>query len=216
MKLSIRMRAAVVVMTLLAVPLVVGSKCIFIASSGNDDNHKFIVKNQQTTTTAATATAMGTFTPATKGIAFVSGSMAGVTGDNGEFQYEEGKPVSFAIGDIALGAPVIGKPVISAADLAGSSSSDSVAAVNIERLLLSLDANPADDVVTIPNAVRTKAVRDNAAVASAIQFLDFADDTAFANAASQLVAVLTEDYPHTATLVDGEAVRATALRSPAL
>jgi hypothetical protein len=208
MKLSTRMRTAVVILTLLAMPLVVGSKCIFIASSGDDDDHKDRDKNQQ----PITPTATGTFTPATKGIEFVSGSVTGVTGDSGEFQFEEGKQVRFAIGDIALGAPAIGKSVISAADLAAS---DAVAAVNIERLLFSLDANPADAVVTIPDAVRTKAVRSNETVSTAIEFLDFDDDAAFANAASQLVAVLTDDYPHTATLLDSETVRAIALRSPA-
>ena len=39
MNLTTRMRSAVVVLTLLATPLAVGSKCIFIASSGDDDDN---------------------------------------------------------------------------------------------------------------------------------------------------------------------------------
>lgn len=57
------------------------------------------------------------------------------------------------------------------------------------------------------------AVRDNPAVSTAIAFLDFADETAFSNAASQLVAVLTADYPFTASLVDGDTARARLLQT---
>lgn len=211
MKLNTRIRTAVTVLTLLAMPLVVGSKCIFIASSGDDDDRDR-PKNQQ----PITPTAAGTLSPATKGVAFVSGAVTGVTGDGGEFQYEQGKQVSFSIGDIALGEPVMGKSVITTADLAGSTDSAKVAAVNIKRLLLSLDANPDDDVVTIPDAVRSEAVHGNAAVSTAIQFLDFSNEAAFNNAASQLVAALTADYPHTGTLLDSATVRAIELRTPVL
>ena len=210
MKLTTRMRTAVLVLTLLATPLVVGSKCIFIASSGDDDDRDRPKHQQPITPTAA-----GTLSPATKGVAFVSGAVSGVTGDQGEFQYEQGKPVSFSIGDIALGEPVMGKSVITTADLAGSTDSAKVAAVNIKRLLLSLDADPADDLVTIPDSVRSEAVATNAAVSTAIEFLNFSDDAAFNNAASQIVATLTAAYAHTGTLLDAEAVREIELRTPA-
>jgi hypothetical protein len=35
-----------------------------------------------------------------------------------------------------------------------------------------------------------------------IEYLDYADETRFVNAASQLLAVLSEGYPHTVMLVD--------------
>lgn len=209
MGLSTRTRRLLLVLTLLATPLVVGSKCIFIASSGDDDkdrdNHQQPVK----------PTAAGALIPATKGVAYASGAVTGVTGDHGEFRYQDGEPVSFSIGDIALGTPVQGKAVITVADLAGDTADATVIALNIERLLHSLDADPGDATLTIPDSVRAGAVRDNAAVASALVFLDFADAAAFNNAASQIIAALTGDYPYTATLVDGAILRPTDMRSPA-
>jgi hypothetical protein len=44
-------------------------------------------------------------------------------------------------------------------------------------------------------------------VAAAIDYLDFSDDDSFASSASQLVAVLTGDYPFTGVLVDAETAR---------
>jgi hypothetical protein len=79
--------------------------------------------------------------------------------------------------------------------------------VNIERLLQSLDAEPGDSAVTIPSSARAKAVRSNTTVAAAIDYLDFSDDDSFASSASQLVAVLTGDYPFTGVLVDAETAR---------
>ena len=45
------------------------------------------------------------------------------------------------------------------------------------------------------------------AVSSPIEFLDFADEQAFVNAASHLVAVLTATYPFTAVLVDAASAK---------
>jgi hypothetical protein len=50
-------------------------------------------------------------------------------------------------------------------------------------------------------------------VSPAIEFLDFSDAAAFVNAASQLVAVLTRDYPFTTVLVDADTARAHMIRS---
>jgi hypothetical protein len=36
--------------------------------------------------------------------------------------------------------------------------------------------------------------------------MDYADDVTFANAASQLLAVLTYDYPHTVSLVEASEI----------
>jgi hypothetical protein len=54
---------------------------------------------------------------------------------------------------------------------------------------------------------REAADESNASVSAAIEFLDFADEARFVNAASQLVATLTEHYPFTATLVDAQDVQ---------
>jgi hypothetical protein len=182
---------------LASVPFVVGSSCVVLFSSGDSD------KDDKEDDETFIVTGQGSFadTPV-QGLGYASGELTGVTDSQGGFRYERGKQVQFAIGDIVLGEPVSGEATITPVDLAPSGTANSTAAVNIARLLQSLDSDPADDSITIPAEVAAKATRDNSAVSAAIEFLDFKDETAFVNAASQLVAVLTADYDFTATLVD--------------
>jgi hypothetical protein len=212
MRSGIGVHRLLLIITLLGLPFVVGSSCAFFFSTGGSDG-KVIVEDddddddddEEEITPSSAQT--GTFgSPATAGVEYASGSLAGVTDANGQFQYIEGETVQFSIGDIALGAPVKGKPSVSPGDLAAQSSAGAAAAINIARLLHSLDADTGDQLITIPADVRSAAVRANAPVAAAIEFLDFADESAFNNAASQLLAVLTDDYPHTAALVDADSI----------
>lgn len=191
-------RGHALILMLIATPFLAGSQCaIFFSSGGGSDDKD---KDEEVIVVAA-----GTFgaTPVA-GVDYVSGSISGVTGSDGGFQYEPGKAVQFSIGDIALGRAVAGKSVVTPADLVADGAVDTPAATNIARLLQSLDAEPGDAGIMIPPKVRAKAVRSNATVSSAIAYLDFSDDDAFANAASQLVTVLTADYPFTGVLVDAE------------
>jgi hypothetical protein len=142
-----------------------------------------------------------------EGIGFQSGSLSGVTGPSGEFQFVEGGEVRFFIGDIALGGAVPGKVLMTPLDLVPAGDLDTPAVINMARLLQSLDAVPGDDRITIPASVHSLARRSNAEIAAAIDFLDFGDDTVFVNTASQLVATLTRDYGFTAALVDAGAAR---------
>jgi len=146
-------------------------------------------------------------------VSYESGSLAGITGSNGEFRYEVGNTIRFYLGDITLGAPVTGKAVITPLDLVPDGTADTPAVVNIARLLQSLDSEPDDDVISIPPEVRAAAVRSNEALSPAIEFLDFSNEAAFVNAASQLVAVLASDYPFTAVLVDANQARTHLARS---
>lgn len=198
-------------LTVLSLPLLVGSSCFFSFSSGGSGG--VIIKDEddddddEAEAIAPAAVQSGAFShPIAQGIDYTSGSLRGVTGSRGEFEYVEGAAVRFSIGDIELGAPVEGKPVITPEDLAQAAGDDAAAATNIARLLHSLDADGQDAVVTIPPVVRSLAVRSNPSVAAAIEFLEYADEVAFTNAASQLVASLTKDYPHTARLVEGEGI----------
>jgi hypothetical protein len=199
-------------LSLLAMPLLVGSSCAFFFSSGGGSSDRDKKDKEEDQIIVANSGAFGL--PPAQGVSYASGALSGVTDSNGEFQYEAGKTVRFFIGEVALGGPVAGKSVITAQDLVADGAIDTPAVINISRLLLSLDAEPGDDVITIPKAVRTTAVRSNPNVSSAIEFLDFADDTTFVNSASQLVAALTEDYPFTATLVDGETVQQRMIKRP--
>jgi hypothetical protein len=142
-----------------------------------------------------------------QGVRYVSGSLSGITGSGGEFQYEADNSISFFIGDIALGEATPGKSLITPLDLVPGGTLDTPAVINIARLLQSLDSVPGDASISIPATVRAAAVQSNEELAASIRFLDFADETAFVNAASQLIASLTAAYPYTAVLVDAETAR---------
>jgi hypothetical protein len=206
------MRKVTLIVTLIALPLLVGSKCVFLFSSGGDSSDR---NHRDKKDGGVIVVKSGSFgAPPAQGVSYDSGSLSGVTGRNGEFQYEVGKTVRFYIGEVNLGGAVEGKSVITPQDLVPDGKPDSPAVINISRLLLSLDSDPGDEVITIPQAVRTAAVRSNESVSSAIELLDFSDDPSFVNAASQLVAVLTHDYPYTATLVAADSARERMIKRP--
>ena len=148
-----------------------------------------------------------------EGVDWRTATLSGVTGPDGEFRYRSGEQVSFAIGAIPLGEPVAGKPLVTPLDLVPQGTLDAPAVINIARLLQSLDAQPGDDRITIPAAVRAAAVASNPAVAATIRFLDYHDNSRFANSAAQLVATLTAEYPFTGVLVDAPQARAHLQRS---
>ena len=204
-------RKYMLVVALLAMPLFGGSQCSFNASSG-DDSRDSDKKDENAGLTVVVDDGRLIDAPV-EGVSYQSGSLAGITGSSGEFQYEVGNTIRFFIGDIALGRAVRGKSVITPLDLVVDGATDTPAVINIARLLQSLDSDPGDGIITIPAAVRAAAARSNTALSSAIEFLDFSDAAAFVNAASQLVAVLTRDYPFTAVLVDADNARAHMIRS---
>ena len=201
-------RQLLVCCLLLVTPFLAGAKCSFFFSTGGSSPPP---KDPNETTVVAME---GHFVgPPTRGIAYESGSLSGITGENGEFRYEEGGTVSFFIGDIRLGGEVKGSDLLSPIDLVDKGSDDHPAVINIARLLQSLDATLGDSVITIPSSVVKEAVVTNEALFSSIQSLDFGDEQSFANAASALVAVLARDYPFTATLVDAATAREQMLDS---
>lgn len=192
---------------LLAVPILLGGNCAFFFSSGGSSDEG---ERRGLTVVAST----GQFVDApVQGLRYESGSLSGYTGSAGEFQYEEGGQVRFYIGDLSLGPAVPGQALLTPLDLVVDGELDTPAVINIARLLQSLDAVPGDGLITIPEAVQAAAVSSNELLSSAIAYMDFADDPAFANAASQLLAVLTSDYPHTAVLVDADTARDHLARS---
>ncbi|HHH45156.1 MAG TPA: hypothetical protein ENK49_13555 [Gammaproteobacteria bacterium] len=182
-----------------------GAQCAFVASSGNHDRDKedgsignglIVVINDGRLVDGPV-----------QGVRYTSGSVSGITGADGEFRYEAGKTIQFSIGSIALGEVVTAKPLMTPLDLVPGGSLDTPAVINIARLLQSLDAVPGDRRITIPATLRSAAGAGREPLVAAIRSLDFADDTAFVNAASQLVATLTANYGFTAVLVDAETAR---------
>jgi len=195
MLMSLTSRRALLLFTLAALPFLTGSSCTLIWNSSDDSSDK---DDQDRDKEELVVVAGGHFgDPPVTGLHYVSGDVAGTTGENGEFEYQPGQPVQFFLGDIGLGPPVTPQPELTTEDLGAGP-----AGINIRRLLQSLDADPQDAAVTIPGEVQVAAVTTNPDVAAAIEFLDFTDDEVFLNSASQLVAVLTANYPFTAALVE--------------
>lgn len=206
-------KRSLLMVVVMAVPVLTGSQCVFVASSGNDNLCKPATdtpcdsQNNTDPIVVVTVDNGQLIDAPVQGVRYESGSVSGVTGDLGEFQYETGGTVRFFIGDIALGEAVRGKAVITPIDLVPNGTIDTPAVVNIARLLQSLDSKPGDNRITIPAALRADAVLSNGGVDTSIRYLDFSDETAFVNAATQLVSTLTASYPFTAVLVDRQSAR---------
>jgi hypothetical protein len=201
------------------IPVLAGSQCVFVATSGNSNRCKSTVDkpcNSQNASTPVVVVAVdnGQFIDApVEGLRYESGSLSGITGDHGEFQYEAGNTIRFFIGDIALGEAVKGKTVITPLDLVPNGTIDSPAVINIARLLQSLDAVPDDNRITIPAILHNEAVRSNGEASASIQYLDYTHETVFVNMATQLISTLTASYPFTAVLVDSQSARETLARN---
>ena len=91
---------------------------------------------------------------AVSGLSFSSGEQSGKTDVNGTFFYEEGKAITFSIGQTTLGTTT-GKPIITPVDLVdGANDESNPTVINITRVLLTLDdnANP-DDGILITDVV---------------------------------------------------------------
>ena len=206
-------KRTLLLLLVIAVPVLTGGQCVFVATSGNNNSCKPTIdkpcdpKNTITSGTVAVVNNGRLIDAPVQGVRYESGSVSGITGDLGEYQYEAGNTVRFFIGDIALGDAVEGKAVITPLDLVPNGTIDTPAVINIARLLQSLDSIPGDDLISIPAVLRAEAVRSNGALSTSIQYLDFADETAFVNAATQLVSTLTASYPFTAVLVDTQSAK---------
>jgi hypothetical protein len=204
---------SLLILVVVAILALTGSQCLFVASSGNNNACISTVdkpcnpKNNTSPVVVVTVDNGQLIDAPVQGVRYESGSVSGITGDLGEFQYEAGNTIRFFIGDIALGEAVKGKAVITPLDLVPDGNIDSPAVINIARLLQSLDSTPGDELITIPAVLRAEALRSNGAVAASIQYLDFADETAFVNAATQLISTLTAYYPFTAVLVDRQSAQ---------
>lgn len=204
-----------IIFALLAVVTLTGSQCVLVATSGGTDNADKPSDEQQSNLVVVIRS--GRFVDApVQGLGYRSGTLSGVTGPNGEFQYPSGETVQFHVGDLMLGRAVPAKALVTPVDLVADGSMDTPGVVNISRLLQSLDRVPGDDRITIPATVGAAAVRSNPALFAAIDHMDFHDSSVFDNAAAQLVATLTRDYPFTVTLIDAQSARTHLSRSMAV
>jgi penicillin amidase len=203
-----------ILLALVALLALTGADCVVKFSSGTFRDKDEGDEEDEHVSTLATEVNQGRFidTPV-QGIGYASGSVDGLTGENGKFLYEAGQPVRFFIGDIVLGEAPQGAAVLTPLDLVPGGDIDTPAVINIARLLQSLDALPGDARITLPDSLHASAQDSNEALSASIESLDFHDDNAFVNAASQIIATLTAPYPFTATLVDSETARQHLLES---
>lgn len=193
-----------ILMAVIASVTLTGAECAFVAKSGTSTNDP---EDENRSTLVIVIGDGQLIDGPVQGVSYVSGSLSGITGSGGEFQYEVDNSIRFFIGDIALGEATPGKAIITPLDLVPGGTLETPAVINIARLLQSLDSVPGDGRISVPGNLRSAAVQSNENVAASIRFLDFADETAFVNAASQLIATLTASYPFTAVLVEPDSAR---------
>lgn len=140
-----------------------------------------------------------------EGLEVVFSNSESQTDSNGQVTVPRRSDSDFYIGDIFLGSTSIRDGRIGIEQIVGREADVSVAPVNVLRLLLSLDRFRSDNRITIPASVNRMASLTNPQTAVYIEALDFADTQAFENAATNLLALLTVDYPFAAELVSVEA-----------
>lgn len=205
-------RALRIVFVLFSLLSLAGAKCAFVATSGSSSENEDLFQDDDSVLIVVIGDGQLVDGPV-QGVHYESGSLSGVTGSDGEFQYEKGNTIRFSIGEIELGEVVKAKNFMTPLDLVPGGSLESSAVINIARLLQSLDSVPGDNKITIPSAIHEAAVATNESIVFAIQSLDYSDDVAFVNSASQLVATLTQNYGFTAVLVDAETAKQHLLES---
>lgn len=77
---------------------------------------------------------------AVENLSYSTDTQSGITNANGEYTYIDGELVTFYIGNLALGT-VLAQPIMTPLTLAGTTDPLNQTAINIARLLQSLDSN---------------------------------------------------------------------------
>jgi hypothetical protein len=113
------------------------------------------------------------------GLSYTSGTLSGVTRQDGTFDYQANQQTTFRIGGVTLGSTA-GKPVVTPIDLVPSGSSTTTSVINIARLLMTLDADTdPDNGIVISQNVQTRAANW-----SSVNFADAGFDTTLATLAA--------------------------------
>ena len=92
-------------------PFLAGSQCVIVAKSGSSSSDD----EDRHDANLIVVIGDGQFVDApVQGVRYVSGAVSGITGPNGEFNYEIGKTIGFYIGDISRFAALFTDVVIQA------------------------------------------------------------------------------------------------------
>lgn len=124
---------------------------------------------------------------AVAGLEYTSGSTTGITGADGSFQYEEGKPVTFKIGSLVLGSLTVTNSRVFPVDLVNGATDETDVKVSLMAQILQTldsDGNPSNGI-TITDKTR-KAINQAIEVASA-------DPAQTAAAINQVLTIATAD-----------------------
>lgn len=135
---------------------------------------------------STTATKTGYFIDsAVEGLEYTSGSTTGLTGADGSFKYEEGKPVTFKIGSMVLGSVTVTNSRVFPVDLVSGATDETHPKVSLmAQILQTLDSDgDASNGITITETTRR-------AITQAIEVAT-ADPTQTSAAISNLLSVAT-------------------------
>ncbi len=196
-------RRLIILFALLAPLTLTGGFQCFYSDNADSDIDRIVISNDGQLTVIVSSRKRQQ-TPI-EGLDVAFSSSVSQTDSNGRVTVPGRSNSDFYIGDILLGSTTIRDGRVSIEQIVGREADSSVIPVNVLRLLLSLDRFRSDNRLTIPAAVRRNASLSNAQVAVYIEALDFGDTPAFENAATNLLAILTADYPFTAELVSAAA-----------
>ena len=109
------------------------------------------------------STETGTFVDApVQGLSYSTATQSGKTDVNGTYKFKKGETVTFKIGELVLGK-ALAKPIVTPLTLAGDTnvSNPSPKAVNIARILQSLDDNTSDtSKIVIPVSLKDLNITD--------------------------------------------------------
>ena len=175
-----------------------GFQCFYSDNADSDFDRIFIDADGELTVIVSARKQQPT---PVEGLEVVFSTGDSQTDSNGRVSVPPRSNSDFYIGDIFLGATSIRDGRVGVEQIVGREADTSVAPVNVLRLLLSLDRFRSDNRITIPATVNRAASLTNPQVAVYIEELDFANTPTFENAATNLLAILTADYPFTAELV---------------
>ncbi|MBE8717813.1 hypothetical protein C4F51_11520 [Cellvibrio sp. KB43] len=122
------------------------------SSSINNQSSAPVLSSSAQSVSSAAAVSVGVFVDSfVVGIGYRTETQNGVTNERGEFNYRPGEMVTFFIGDLEF-PPIPAKALVTPLDMAQSLNPASPIAINIARLLQSLDADadPANGIDLTP------------------------------------------------------------------
>ena len=109
---------------------------------------------------------------AVEGLEYTSGSTTGITGADGSFKYEEGKPVTFKLGNMTLGSVTVTNERVFPVDLvngAADEQNDNVTLIAQVLQTLDSDGDPSNGITILANTRQSMTQTVNLATENAVR-----------------------------------------------